>query len=263
MTLSPVPSRPLPPIEPGAVPTLREVRLARRVQARLFPQHAVTEGSLEAAGFSRPAAGVGGDFFDFLPIAPGRIALAIGDACGKGLPAALIVTALQSALRSHYALPAGDLPARVRALNRLLYELTEPEHYATLFLGEYDDASGQLRYANCGHPTPLIVRRDGAVLRLDSTGVPLGLFPSWRGDTDATGLEPGDALLLVTDGISERVDATGAFVSESRLIEVFHAGRARAIDLLVREMVDGMPGAGGAFPCDDATVVVARRRAAR
>ncbi len=263
MTLAPVPSRPLPPIEPGAVPSLREVRLARRVQARLFPQHAVTEGSLEAAGFSRPAAGVGGDFFDFLPIAPGRIALAIGDACGKGLPAALIVTALQSALRSHYALPAGDLAARVRALNRLLFELTAPEHYATLFLGEYDDASGQLRYANCGHPTPLVLRRDGAVERVDATGVPLGLFPSWQGDTEATALAPGDALLLVTDGISERIDATGAFVSEGRLIDAFRARQTRPLDLLVRELVDEMPGAGGAFPCDDATVVVARRRAAR
>jgi sigma-B regulation protein RsbU (phosphoserine phosphatase) len=263
MTAAPALSRPLPPIEPGAVPTLREVRLARRVQARLFPQHAVIEGTLEAAGFSRPAAGVGGDFFDFLPIAPGRIALAIGDACGKGLPAALIVTALQSALRSHYALPSGDLAARVRALNRLLYELTEPEHYATLFLGEYDDASGQFCYANCGHPAPLAIRHDGSTGRLDSTGVPLGLFPAWRGDAQVTTLAPGDALLLVTDGISERVDATGDFVSEQQLVDAYRAGRARAIDLLVRELVDAMPGAGGAFPSDDATVVVARRRAAR
>ena len=263
MTLAPAPARPLPPIDPDAIPSLREVRLARRVQARLFPQHAVTEGSLEAAGFSRPAAGVGGDFFDFLPIAPGRIALAIGDACGKGLPAALIVTALQSALRSHYALPAGDLAARVRALNRLLFDLTEPEHYATLFLGEYDDDSGQLCYANCGHPAPLVVRHDVAVERLDSTGVPLGLFASWRGDTGTTLLAPGDALLLVTDGISERIDATGDFVSEQQLVDAFRAGRARAIDLLVRELVDAMPGAGGAVPSDDATVVVARQRAAR
>jgi len=245
----------------GSQVSAREVGLARRVQARLLPGRAFAEGTLQAAGFSQAALGIGGDFFDFIPYAPGRLAIAIGDACGKGLPAALIATALHAALRSHYALASGDLVSRVRSLNRLLHDSTAPEHYVTLFIGEFDAASSTLCYANCGHATPIVSRYTGSVERVAPTGTPLGLFGGWLGGTAKLALSPGDVLLLVTDGISELVDASNTPVGEARLLASLQARRSWPVDRLARALVEDALALSARKGRDDATVVVARRRA--
>ena len=108
--------------------------------------------------------GVGGDTYDFL--APGRIlVLILGDISGHGIPAALMMANLQALLRGQYAFGSGDLQSRLDGVNRLFVESTGSEHFASLFLGEYDDVSAA-RYANCGHP-PLLLRADGGLERLE------------------------------------------------------------------------------------------------
>ena len=132
-----------------------EMRSARRVQARLHPRNLPQLDSLEYAGACLPGHEVGGDFYDFLEASPGRLVLILGDVSGKGVPAALMMAALQASLRSHYALSASDLERRIASVHRLFFECTAMQHYAGLFVGEYDDTSGRLRYVNCGHLPPL------------------------------------------------------------------------------------------------------------
>ncbi len=139
----------------------QEMEFARRVQARLFPQKLPTLRTLEYTGGCIQARQVGGDYYDFLELRPGRLALVLADIAGKGVSGALLMANLQANLRSQYALALDDLPRLLGSVNHLFYENTSENSYATLFFGDYDDSSGRLRYVNCGHLPPLLLRAGG------------------------------------------------------------------------------------------------------
>jgi len=235
-----------------------ELKAAARVQERFRPKRAPGLGTLEVAGDCLAGGGVGGDFYDFLQPAPGRLVLILGDVSGHGLPAALMMAALQASLRALYALPSIGLAERIRAANRLFLECTAEEHYAGLFVGEYDDDSGRLRYVNCGHTPPLLVRDDGAVERLAPTGMPLGMFEPWSGRSAEVRLAAGDTLALVTDGIPEATAPAENEFGELRLLSAILRYRHLAPAALVRAIARDVRLSCGRRPLDDATVVVAR-----
>jgi len=244
----------------GPPPGSDELQNAGKVQARLRPRDLPRMATLDYAGSSLPGRALGGDFYDFLPAGPGRLALLLGDVSGHGVPAALLMAALQASLRTHYAVGSGELRGRIEAINRLFYDCTAAEHYAGLFIAEYDDGSRRLDYANCGHVAPLVVHRGGELERLESTGTPLGMFAAWNGSLGQIALAPGDLLVLVTDGVVEATDRGEAEYGEPRLASSILRNRRLAPEALVRAVARDVRLTCGRRPADDATVVVARVR---
>jgi serine phosphatase RsbU (regulator of sigma subunit) len=233
---------------------------ARRVQARLLSGGGSPLATLECAGVILPAGGVGGDFYDFIKLSPRRLAIALGDISGKGVPAALMMASLQASVRSHYALGAGGLPERLGSINRLFFECTAPGDFATLFLGEYDDRTRRLRYANCGHLPPLLLRGDGRLERLEPTATVLGIGEGWACGIAETPLAEGDTLLLYTDGASEARNAAGEEFGEERLGWALRAARQLGPGALLGVVVGEVRRWSGRRLADDLTLVVARPR---
>jgi len=153
-----------------------ELEIAMQVQARLFPQRMPMMRALEYAGACVQTRRVGGDYYDFLDLGQERLGLVIGDIMGKGMPAALLMANLQANLRSQCALAVEQPERLLQSVNRLFYENTADNAYATFFYSEFDDRTGGLRYGNCGHLPGLLLRADGCVDHLASTAPVLGLF---------------------------------------------------------------------------------------
>jgi serine phosphatase RsbU (regulator of sigma subunit)/catechol 2,3-dioxygenase-like lactoylglutathione lyase family enzyme len=237
-----------------------ELAIARQVQARLFPQSMPALRSLDYAGACLPARAVGGDYYDFLRLGPERLGLVIGDVMGKGIAAALLMANLQANLRSQVGLFLE--PERLlQAVNSLFCENSPESSFASLFFADYHDASGALRYVNCGHLCALLLRRGGTVERLSATSTVLGLFPQWECAVGECRLEPDDLLALYTDGLTESFDEAGEEFGEDRLVDALRRHRERAPEALLASLVDEVRAFSPHEQQDDLTVIVARRRA--
>ena len=235
-----------------------ELEIAKEVQLRLFPQTLPTIQSLEYAGVCIQARQVGGDYYDFLSLGAGRLGLVLGDISGKGIAAALLMANLQANLRTQYALALDD-PARfLHSVNDLFYENTAASAYASLFFGEYDDRTRRLRYANCGHLSPLLLRADHSLERLDSTCTVLGLFKDWSCSMEECSLHPGDTLALYTDGVTEAFDAKGVEFGEDRLIDVLRCNCAHPAQRLLDAIVNEVRRFSPHEQHDDITLIVAK-----
>jgi serine phosphatase RsbU (regulator of sigma subunit) len=234
------------------------MKIAREVQARLLCPKTTRMDRLRYCGRSLPAGEIGGDYFDFLDAGPGRLGLALGDISGKGVSAALMMAGLQATLRSLFPEGVDDLGRLLRAVNRLFCESTAAQHYASLFLADYDDATGRLRYANCGHLPPLLLHADATVSRLTPTATVLGMFEEWECAVSEVRLEPGDTLLLFTDGATEARNDQGEEYGEARLLEAFSRRRHLPVSPLVWEMQWAIRSFGGDRLHDDLTLVAAR-----
>ena len=236
----------------------QELDIARQVQARLFPQGPPRVVSLEYAGTCIQALQVGGDYHDFLDLGRGRFGLVIADISGKGIAAALLMANLQANLRSQCAI-ASDEPERLlRSVNRLFYENTHDSAYATLFFAEYDDRNGRLRYANCGHLPPLLLRSDGAVDKLDSTATVLGLFEQWDCSLAERRLFPGDTLVLYTDGITESFNSAGEEFGVQALIASIRKHRDLPPKAAIASIVEDVENFSSHQQHDDVTLMVAK-----
>jgi serine phosphatase RsbU (regulator of sigma subunit)/catechol 2,3-dioxygenase-like lactoylglutathione lyase family enzyme len=237
-----------------------ELAIARQVQARLFPQSMPALRSLDYAGACLPARAVGGDYYDFLRLGPERLGLVIGDVMGKGIAAALLMANLQANLRSQVGLFLE--PERLlQAVNSLFCENSPESSFASLFFADYHDVSGALRYVNCGHLCALVLRRGGAVERLEATSTVLGLFTQWECAVGECRLEPDDLLALYTDGLTESFDETGEEFGEDRLVDALRRHRERPPEALLASLVDEVRAFSPHEQHDDLTVIVARRRA--
>jgi sigma-B regulation protein RsbU (phosphoserine phosphatase) len=238
----------------------RELEIAREVQAKLLPQQAPVLESLDYAGVCIQAKLVGGDYYDFLYLGPGRLGLVLADISGKGISAALLMANLQASLRSHYAQAPDDLPRMLHALNRTFYDSTESSRYATLFFATYDEATSRLRYANCGHPPPLLIAGDGSVDRLPPTAPVIGLFEEWACTTQEVTLESRDTLVMFTDGVVEAFNADDEEFGEERLVEMVRAHANCAAATMVESLVEAVRRHSGPSQSDDFTLVIARGR---
>jgi serine phosphatase RsbU (regulator of sigma subunit) len=230
------------------------------VQARLFPQRLPAMRSLEYAGACVQTRRVGGDYYDFLDLGQERLGLVIGDIAGKGMPAALLMANLQANLRSQCAIAVEEPERLLESVNRLFYENTADNAYATFFYSEFDDRTGRLRYANCGHLPALLLRNDGGVEHLSAMSSVLGLFPDWECCTAERQLLPGDLLAIYTDGITEAFDESDEEFGESRLLDALHAHRARRPGEIVSAIFDAVREFSPREQRDDITLIVARCR---
>jgi serine phosphatase RsbU (regulator of sigma subunit) len=239
-----------------------EVEMAAAVQQHLLERHRPPAVPLDVAARTYPAKVVGGDYYDFIPLDGGQLAVVVADVAGKGLPAALIMPAVKIALRTLAArrLPIAEM---LRELDATFLDNLPPASYFTLFFGVLDPSGGRMVYANAGHLPALHLRaRTGEVAWLEPGGPAVGLLTHDLGfHTAAAPFEAGDVFVFYTDGITETEDASGADFGSDRLAAVVLAHRdepAETIAAAVHEAADKFRGPSPRI--DDATVIVARLR---
>lgn len=179
-----------------------ELEIARKVQQKLLSHPRFSAYGVECECASLPAREIGGDFYDFFEIEPGKFVFLLGDVSGKGIAAALLAANLQATIRGQRDL-AGDPQRLLERVNRLFFESTRPEHFATLFYGVYDTATRTIRYASCGHPSSVLLRANGEFELLDASSTVLGAFPDIKLDQRTIPVRAGDRLVLFSDGFSE------------------------------------------------------------
>jgi serine phosphatase RsbU (regulator of sigma subunit) len=238
----------------------QEMEYAKQVQARLFPQKLPSMKTLEYAGGCTQARQVGGDYYDFLELGPGRLALVLADIAGKGISGALLMANLQANLRSQYAVALDDLPRLLKSVNQLFYENSSESSYATLFFADYGDSTRRLRYVNCGHLPALLLRADGQIEKLNATATVLGLFEKWECAVEEVQLAAGDTLVLYTDGVTEAENAQEEQWGESRLIATMLAHRQLPVPVLLDTVVATVQKFSEGEQADDITLVIARCR---
>jgi sigma-B regulation protein RsbU (phosphoserine phosphatase) len=233
----------------------RELDEARRIQRKLLPLVLPQIDGWEIAASWQPAAGVGGDCFDALCFGPSRIALSIADVVGKGIPAALLMSNLQAAVRA-FATDATEPAELCHQVNRILCGNIAEGRFITFFYCVVDGDLGTLTFANAGHNHPLLVRADGSVERLAAGGSILGVFPDGAYGQDRVQMHTGDRLILYTDGITEARRADDVEFGEARLVDVAVANRACSAPALQARLAEAVASfTNGAFQ-DDATLIV-------
>jgi phosphoserine phosphatase RsbU/P len=238
----------------------REMEIARDVQRQLLPQALPPIPGLDYAGFCRSAEFVGGDYYDFLPMPEGGLLFTLGDVSGKGIAAAILMASMQASLRSQVVRAPASLAALIRDFNKAAYSFSTAEKYSTLFCGLLDVRTRKLTYVNAGQVRPMLLRSgSGQVERLDSGGFPVGMLDFSEYEQGEVLLQPGDAVLCFSDGISEATNARDEMWDESEVEKLVRTWRGltaqQIIDLLV-EATDRF--SGEAKQADDMTVVAIR-----
>ena len=236
----------------------QEMEYAKQVQAKLFPQKLPPLRTMEYTGRCLQARQVGGDYYDFLNLGSGHLGFVLADVAGKGISGALLMANLQANLRSQCAVALHDLPGLLRSVNQLFYENTDERSYATLFFGDYDDSTRRLRYLNCGHLPPLLVRANGGVERLLPTATVLGLFEKWECTVAEMAFSPGDILALYTDGVTEAPNSAGEDFGEGRLLETLKSQSHLPVPSLLQSVVEAVGQFSAGQQYDDVTLVIAR-----
>jgi sigma-B regulation protein RsbU (phosphoserine phosphatase) len=238
----------------------RDLERGAEIQRRLLPSHPPEVAGFDLAGYNAPCRTVGGDYYDFLPYADGRVAILIGDVSGKGLGAALLMSSLQA--RAHILF--GDpepFAAQFRRLNGSIAANCPDNCFITLFAGVLDPASGELIYCNAGHNPPLLLHSNDEVEALGATGVPLGIARNANYDQKSCVIRESDVLVLFSDGVTEAC-ALGEDqeFGEERLLTILRNTRkgpaAAAIEAINAELLLFAEGAPAA---DDVTLVLVRR----
>lgn len=239
----------------------QELEIAKQVQSQLFPQDLPPLRTLDYAGTCHQARHVGGDYYDFLAAGRERLCLVIADVAGKGIAAALLMANLQANLRSQCAIALDEPELLMQSVNRLFCQSTAENAYATFFFSEYNDQTGRLRYANCGHLPALLVRAGGNLERLESTATVLGRFPRWECSIGETTLFNGDTLALYTDGVTEAGCLDGDEFGEERLLDCLGLHRDLPSHLMVSAVIDEVHRYSPHEQHDDITLIVAKCRA--
>jgi sigma-B regulation protein RsbU (phosphoserine phosphatase) len=232
--------------------------IACDVQQRFMQGLAPVIETLDYGARCRQVRELGGDCYDFVPLADQRLALTIGDASGKGLAAALMIASVQSALRTAASLSGSDLAAVVGVVNRQVHASSLAHRYATLFYGVFDGATRKLQYVNAGHNPPMVIRRNGSVIWLEASGAPVGMFPDWTYEEGAVQLNRGDLVVAYTDGVIEAVNPAGEEWGVEGLRRAVTKSDAECAEDIVHAIFTSMDEFSQGGQADDATVAVLR-----
>src|SRR5208282_2700948 len=232
----------------------QEIGIARDIQQALLPKNFKDYPHLAVLGVNFPCLSVGGDYFDVFPLDEQRTAFLLADVSGKGLGAALLTTMLQGALSG---MTLGTDPARTFThVNRFLCDHAEVGRYATMFFGILDD-DGHLEFINAGHPSPFMIRRGVAEEPFSEGSYPVGLVPEAEYTTARLKLEPGDTLVLFSDGVTEAMDPDEQMFGVPRLREVLTGQTECPLDQLQKCVLEAVENfARGASQADDLTMLI-------
>ncbi len=238
---------------------IHDLDQAAEIQRGLLPLGAPEAAGFDIAGYNAPCRTVGGDYFDFLRLPDGRLGLALGDVAGKGMPAALLMSSLHARVQVIFE-QSSELSENLQRLNRSVTANCPRNRFITFFFAALNQETGELSYSNAGHNPPFVVHSDGSSEVLDATGMVLGITPRASYAERHCKLNPGDLLLVFSDGVTEAASPSGEEFGEARLLEVIrshrHASAACIIDEITRELAVFT---GACPPADDITLVVVRR----
>lgn len=238
----------------------RELALASEIQQRFQPTAPPHVSGYELQGISFPCYEIGGDYYDFIERDDGRLVIALGDVSGKGTAAALLMSSLHAAIHAQSA-SHNTLSATISAVNRYLADNIPANRFVTLFYAELDPESGALSFLNAGHNPPLIVHSAGTVEQLASGGLPLGIKPDADYREGRTQLQPGDVLVIYSDGVTEAVSPSGEEFGATRLYEVV-SRNIEASAAGIRDRIESSltKFAQGTSAADDITLVIVKRQ---
>lgn len=237
----------------------QEINIARDIQQALLPRNFPDNPNFAVTGVNFPCLSVGGDYFDVFPLSDGRTAFVIADVSGKGLGAAIVTTMLQGALSG---MTLGTDPARVfNHVNRFLFDHSEVGRYATVFFGILDP-DGRLEFINAGHPSPFLIRHGAAEEAFTEGSYPVGLVPEAEYTAACLKLEPGDTLVLFTDGVTEAMDPDEQLFGVPRLRQVLTGQTQCPLEHLQKCILEAVENfTRGAHQADDLTLLIVRYRA--
>jgi serine phosphatase RsbU (regulator of sigma subunit) len=243
----------------------RELEIASEVQRRLLPSKLPDYPGVDLGFFYRPARELGGDYYDFIPLSPERIAIAVGDVSGKGLPSALLVASLQSLVRTSMVMRGGNLARFAKEISERLYEQTSEELFVTLFFGIIDTSHMAFHYVNAGHNPPLFVRQGTLSPQHSSTemwdrgGPPLGLFSQTQYSSGKGLLQEGDVLVLYTDGLLDAANKDGEQFGEERFREAVRSSLSLTASEICQEVIDQLDAfSAGSSQWDDITLALVK-----
>jgi phosphoserine phosphatase RsbU/P len=234
-----------------------ELREAREIQEKLLPKSLPEVAGYEVAGMTQPIRFVGGDYYNVVRLDPKHIALCIADVAGKGLPAALLISSFQAALRPLMVqrLDPRELCGR---LNRILCDLTPVGKFISFFYAVLNPSERRLTYCNAGHNPPLLIRANGRSMELNAAGAVLGQFPNWRYEQSDLQMDSGDKLVVFTDGLVEACDVDEEPFGEQNVVRIAQenpsSGARELMGLLTQA---ASRHCGGRFQ-DDASLIVLR-----
>jgi sigma-B regulation protein RsbU (phosphoserine phosphatase) len=236
-----------------------ELRMAYDIQINLLPKEPPVIGGYDIVGKSIPAKEVGGDYFDFIPMSDNRLGFCLGDVSGKGMPAALLMSNLQATVHSQVILNAKSHEC-LDLCNTLMYQNTDPEKFATFFMGILDQKSGEISFANAGHNFPVLFSGNKEPQRLESGGIVLGCLEDFSFKEQQVRLAPDDLLLIYSDGITEAINDQEEEFGESRLIDVINNNRQDSSKDLITKIITAVVHHAGDLPqMDDITLMIIRR----
>src|SRR2546430_12057617 len=239
---------------------LHDVELAAQVQRLFLPVGKPAIAGLEIAGMMQPARGVSGDYYDYIPIDAHTIQIVIADVAGKGVPAALLMSATAAAMQLETNHDRNILEM-VGRLNTGIHSVSDDgERYVTLLVAELDAQERKLHYVNCGHNPALLFRaQTGAVTRLNSSCAPIGISPENPCQLASADLAVGDVLVFYTDGVTEAESKYGEEFGADRLSSVLQRGSSLSAEALVSSIFESVENfCGGAVFSDDVTVLVVK-----
>jgi sigma-B regulation protein RsbU (phosphoserine phosphatase) len=236
-----------------------EMRLAYEIQVDLLPKLQPVLPGYQIAGKSIPAKDVGGDYFDFISSGDNHLAFCLGDISGKGIPAALLMANLQATLRGQ-TLIGKSCKDCVSFANEILYHNTAPNKFATLFYGIIDSSKNELSYCNAGHNNPFYFSHDNKLTPLDIGGLIVGIMPSVPYEEETIPFNPGDLLVIFSDGVTEAMNNAEEELGEQRLADLITKNRNETpknlIDIIIKSVRDF---SGGQEQSDDITLVIVKR----
>ncbi|HXB54749.1 MAG TPA: PP2C family protein-serine/threonine phosphatase [Vicinamibacteria bacterium] len=237
-----------------------ELRLASQVQRSLLPPP-LHHPRLDVAGEFIPMREIGGDYYDLVPLGPDRLALAIGDVMGKGVPAALLAANLKACLRAHLQGDGHTPEELIGRVNRLFWDVTPRGLFASLFFAIFDFQRGALDYVNAGHDHPFVVRPGGAVEDLGVGGTVLGLMEGSRYDRGRAAISGDDLLVFFSDGVTDRANRQGEMYGVERLKDAAVRCRADAARISLYTLLGEVQGWSSGIPAeDDMTLIVGKLR---
>ena len=235
-----------------------ELNFALEVQQALFPTQFPVDQGLEFSAVCVPARGIGGDYYDVLQRRDGCLAFAIADISGKGIPAAILMSNVHAVLRTLYDAghPAGDLCTQ---LNRHLYRVTEGTKFATAFYAEWNERDRSLTYVNAGHPAPLLLGSCSSQL-LQTGGPPLGIFPDTEFQVGRLVMQPGDMMVLFSDGITDAGESSEREFGQARLEATVKEHCEEPLDEIRQHILTAVRDWSGEEVEDDMTLLLIRAR---